>query len=395
LITNTGKNILGKYLVGQTPAYASYIALGVGQKPMSELAPEVDYSSQKSLEFEVLRVPISSRGYVYDENNNPNIVFAAELPTDQRYEFTEVGIYPAKLNSVAGSTDSKMIYTFSTSENWEYHSEEKAISVGPAIEQSLDSTGNRLVITGKTLQDVTGLESDDDEKLIPFRGTANNDIFSNADRLLRNEKPRFLNSGLFIPGDLSHLESDAGRLSIKEADEEGYYGSHIHLTGLRFNLDRNSSEDELRLAFSVLNKAASQDEELARVRILLEFASSDVVNPENFARVEVDLTGDFDDRYFVFDSKIADLIKSNTFTWNTVNTVKVYVSTFELDDEEEVLSNNFYVALDGLRLENLSTNNPLYGLVGYSVVRNLDAAPISKEIGTNNLMEFRFGLEVN
>jgi hypothetical protein len=395
LITNIGKNILGKYLVGQTPAYASYIALGVGQKPLSELAPEVDYSPQKSLEFEVLRVPISSRGYVYDEDNNPNIVFAAELPTDQRYDFTEVGIYPAKLNAVAGSADSKIIYTFSTSENWEYHSEEKSISVGPVIEESLDANGNRLVITGRTLRDATGVSSDDDEKLIPFRGTANNDIFSNADRLLRNERPRFLNSALFIPGDLSYLDSEDGRIFVKEADEDGYYGSHIHLTGLRFNLDRNSSEDELRLAFSVLNKSASQDEELERVRILLEFASSDVIDPDNFARVEIDLTGSFNDRYFVFDSKLANLIKSSNFTWNTVNTVKVYVSAFELDGEEEVLSDNFYIALDGLRLENLSTNNPLYGLVGYSVVRNVDAAPISKEIGTNNLIEFRFGLEVN
>ena len=36
MITNTGKGILAKYLVGQAPAYASYIALGCGPKPFPE-----------------------------------------------------------------------------------------------------------------------------------------------------------------------------------------------------------------------------------------------------------------------------------------------------------------------------------------------------------------------
>ena len=34
MITNSGKNILAKYLVGQTTSYASHIAIGCGTKPV-------------------------------------------------------------------------------------------------------------------------------------------------------------------------------------------------------------------------------------------------------------------------------------------------------------------------------------------------------------------------
>jgi hypothetical protein len=33
MITNIGKNLLAKYLVGQTPSYASHIAVGCGTNP--------------------------------------------------------------------------------------------------------------------------------------------------------------------------------------------------------------------------------------------------------------------------------------------------------------------------------------------------------------------------
>ena len=33
MITNVGKNIIAKYLIGEAPAYASFMALGCGPKP--------------------------------------------------------------------------------------------------------------------------------------------------------------------------------------------------------------------------------------------------------------------------------------------------------------------------------------------------------------------------
>jgi hypothetical protein len=97
MITNTGKSILGKYLIGQVPGYAAYMALGCGAKPTTTFS---DYSTKESLDFEMFRVPITSRGFV-TENGVSQVVLTAELPTEERYEITEVGIFSASSNSIS------------------------------------------------------------------------------------------------------------------------------------------------------------------------------------------------------------------------------------------------------------------------------------------------------
>jgi hypothetical protein len=47
MITNTGKTIIGKYLLGQAPAYASYIAVGCGATPLDIGDSMGDYSRRK------------------------------------------------------------------------------------------------------------------------------------------------------------------------------------------------------------------------------------------------------------------------------------------------------------------------------------------------------------
>ena len=64
MITNTGKSIIAKYLLGQAPAYASYIAIGCGATPLDTADAIGDYSTKINLDFEMFRVPISSRGFV-------------------------------------------------------------------------------------------------------------------------------------------------------------------------------------------------------------------------------------------------------------------------------------------------------------------------------------------
>jgi hypothetical protein len=59
-----------------------------------------------------------------------------------------------------------------------------------------------------------------------------------------------------------------------------------------------------------------------------------------------------------------------------------------------VPSEDYYIALDALRLENIATTNPLYGLTGYSVVKNTDAETIIKSPNTSNYIEFRFSVGV-
>jgi len=48
-----------------------------------------------------------------------------------------------------------------------------------------------------------------------------------------------------------------------------------------------------------------------------------------------------------------------------------------------------------MRLENIATENPLYGLIGYSVVKNANAETVIKLPNTSNYVEFRFSVGVS
>jgi hypothetical protein len=61
---------------------------------------------------------------------------------------------------------------------------------------------------------------------------------------------------------------------------------------------------------------------------------------------------------------------------------------------DNVPSDQYYIALDALRLENVSTVNPIYGMTGYTVVKNSDATTITKASNTSNYIEFRFSVGV-
>ena len=391
MITNTGRTILAKYLIGQAPAYASHIALGVGATPLDSADPFEDYSAKRNLDFEVLRIPISSRGYVYDEAGFANIVFAGELPGDQRYLFSEIGIFSAKSNPAAGTEDSKMLYTFSASENWEYHNQSSATSI-PTIVEPLNGE-----LVGSIINPL-----DNNSLPVPaFRTNSNNTVFNSDARSQRYEIPRFLDRALLISGDMSYIEEYDGIMSIKESTPSEYYGTHLHLTGINNNFNRNSSSDQLRLAFSVLDKDSAQSGtdagRVGGVRIILEFASSDALDPQNFARLEVDLDpSDVDfvkNRYIVITKTLGELVKSNTFTWNTINVIKIYAMVYDATGSG-IPSDQFYIALDGLRLENVTAQNPLYGMTGYTVIKTEDGQPVIKEANTSNLVEFRYGLDV-
>lgn len=541
MITNTGKGILAKYLLGQAPAYASYIAIGCGRSALQtgdSLSPyRAEFSSKESLDFEMFRVPIVSRGYVTEPDTTiytisnivgdniyvtytvtPNHSFApgdivdiagvsditdynmsgatvydapspstfrvkspatgvwtsggtvigritklaltAELPTEQRYEMTEIGVYSAKANPSATNKDSRIIYTFTETENWEYHGTASAIGIGAAITSPLSADMSAGVINPSL-----GVAP-------AFRATSNNTLFSSDARLTSNDRCRFLNTAIYIPGNTSQLEKNipTDELYIKFDGTESQnkeFGKHIHLAGTRVNLSQNSPEDELRLAFSIIHKDETSQVEPTKAYMVVMFSSDESsADANNFAKMQIDITSGFDNsHYHIVKSKLSELVKGTTFSWGSVSLVKVYVSiygsanvvgrefvaststatittdidhgfsvgteveisdvnnalfngkfiitgvptsktfTFELSNPSNITyasttgsaeapSSNYFVGLDALRLENVSTINPLYGLTGYTVIKTDSARPIVKEANTSNLVEFRFGLDV-
>lgn len=394
MITTTGKDILAKYLVGQAPAYASYIAIGCGAKPLNTGAVLDDYSDKKALDLEMFRVPVTSRGYV-NEDGVDKIVFTAELPTEERYEITEVGVYSAGANPAAANFDSRTIYSFTDSENWEWHRSTDAISI-PIIYEPLDAEFEDNIILPKF--DLNGNGTIDagtaEEDLPVFQTNADNRIFTEQGRVERYERCRFLNNMIVMRGDQADLSVDGSGNIVYNS------GNHIHLNGISINLDRNAPTDELKFAFSLVNKDGNTPvSKPDRVLILVEFASTDQTGIGEFARLEVDIEDtegdeifDFDEnRYFVVTKKLQDLVKSSGFSWDAIAVAKIYVSV--LDDGGNP-SSDYYVAIDALRFENVTTQNPLYGLTGYSVIKNTDAETIVKTSNTTNFVEFRFAVGV-
>jgi hypothetical protein len=225
-----------------------------------------------------------------------------------------------------------------------------------------------------------------------FYINSDNDIFD-ATRTVNYQRPRYLNSSLMVKGSSSKLTKSGSTLSLS-----GTSNKPIIITGVDLNLDRFSSEDDLRLAFSVVN-SVNTNPSLGAARIKIEFC----YDTESATKAVFDIS-DVEDsvgldgnRYFVSSVKLGDLAKPADFSWASVNLIKIYVSTFGQTSGTVATepTSDFYVALDGLRIENAQSNNPIYGMTGYSVIKNVDAATILKKPNTSSYVEFRFALDVN
>ena len=416
MITNNGKDIIAKFLVGQVPSYAAYLAFGCGPKPLAsdEVITAGLYANKTSLDFETFRAPIISRGYVTDiiaDEAVSSIILTAELPTEQRYGITEVGVYSAKNNPVATSNDSQLLYNFTEVENWEFHNDLGAAGLGDVIYDKIDATAGIIQQTyalnhpytayDQTAVDPSGIIYNTTlKKAYPFRTVASSLTFGYGARVLQLETCRVLDTITVVPGNMSNIQTD---MTIKPTDVNGYYGSHIHLSGIRLDLDRNSPTDELKLAFSVINRDASTPTmvEPGDTRIVVEFSSDDLNNPGNYARLEATVSNDIGNRYHVVIKKLSELSKSAGFTWSAVSVVKIYVSVLDGvvtdSNPKGVITDNFFVCLDAMRFDNVTSISPVYTMSGYTVIRSETTTRkiITKEANTTNSVEFRFGLNIN
>lgn len=384
MITDAGKSIIGKYLLGQAPSYASYIAIGCGPTPLDTADIQGDFSTKTNLDFEMFRVPISSRGFV-KENGIDKIVLTAELPTEERYEVSEVGLYSAGSNPSAGAYDSKTVFAFTAGENWQHHTVAAATEINTFTAPLDDPEDDNIIAVADTV----------------FQTNADNAIFFKTSRASRYERCRFLNNIILIQGDDADLtiSEESGPTEDHFVIESG--SNHIHLTGPQVDFSRNSPKDELRLAFSLVSKNGSSSAIPDTIRVLVDFSSTDAGSGE-FARFEAEinhadsgnteLSQDFEtNRYFVVSKELQELYTTANFTWDAVTVIKIYACVID----GGVPSEDYYVALDALRLENTQTINPLYGLTGYSIVKNDNAETIIKSPNTSNYVEFRFTVGVS
>jgi hypothetical protein len=361
MITNSGINLLSKYIAGQLPTFASHIAVGCGPTPLNSVGgvfDTVSYAVKESLDFEMLRVPITSRT-VKVAGGESYAIFTAELPSINRYAISEIGIYPAEQNNVFGSLDSFVLNSFSLAETWSIHNGSTITEVG--LETTVETSGSI-----SPAAEVFVLKSD-------------NSMF-NGERLTKQEQPRYLGEAIAIKGSFSTVSG--GNLV--------YTGKHIHVTGVDLaRLDQaNQYLDELKLAFSVVNTAAVNTTNPTLVKIAIDFASDDpnAAAPTAYARWVMTPTVTATGRYVVETTKLSALTKTSGFKWSDVTTIRIYAN---IDS-----SANFYLLLDGLRFENLSATSSQYSLAGYTVIKNTDAQPIIKNENGGSYVEYKFKLDV-
>lgn len=437
MITDKGKNIIAKYMLGQAPEYAAYLAVGVGAQPWFPS----DDNDRRSMQFEAFRVPVLSRGLVNDTislevtvrdgdgssvriaTDTPNglmindsvtvtfsdpgksdwnetltvtsiddsysfyasstqsgswapalndtatltyvrerLIFKAQLPPDQRYLMTEVGVYPAANNQLALNYDSKPLVGFLSSEGW-----------------TLYSGGDSDVeLVSASLADEFGYLN------LPstaFYINSDNPVFLDPDRANNQEPPRYLNQALVVEGDLTSFDNDTMAIS---GDVQSVYRPNIS-----WDFGKNSAYDIIKVAFSIIRDSPTAPwPAKTRLRMDITDATTGVVGTLSRMFTRAELEG----LYTVWESYIGDIIPNGMpFSLSRISTIRLYAQTLDDGDAWD----GSCICFDGIRLDNENTENPLYGLVAYSVIGRDDFSyPVDKLENSQGYLEYRMGVAI-
>lgn len=461
MITSKGNQIISKYMLGQAPEYAAYIAVGVGSDPLE--IDETDNSpiTKKSMDFEAFRVPVLSRGLVNDNinldintwsvtdnivtietasphgtkigeeiqvafeetaesakqgtfvvlettsnlisyeqsisaspwysnasasdtatvsYNRERIVFKAQLPSDQRYEMTEIALYPAANNSLALNYDSRTVAGFLTTEGWTYH------DVSPSLVES----DNTIPFITTSIADLSGnvgsatfIDPTSSSPAFALFVNSNNELFSFFERRQRYESTRFYNRCLIIPGNMTTFLNDNMELVGKQ--------KYIFTNSIKLNLSQNSPDDYIKFAISVISGDIDPVSPPQKIRLRFEFLDS--LSGQKAITTELLDSGDLSaGRYKIISKQKKDFDLGNEFSWGRIDGITIYAQTLNGSGTYD----GSYLAFDGIRIDNENTENPLYGMVAYSKLKNnFDSGqPILKSENSQGYIEYRLGVNI-
>lgn len=384
MITSNGKTIIAKYLLNQAPEFVSHIAVGVGGNALSTSSSVTYSSSSESLDFEAFRVPVIAKGLI-KEDGVEKLVFKAEMPTNERYRITEIGLYPAESNILAERYDSKTFISFTNAEPWTYTQYGSASAV-PYINQSLQVAADDSITLGGIVGNFTTQNGINTQRPAFFMNS-NDPIFDYTDRTSRREPPRFLSKTLTISGDFSDLNSSF------VSGASGYY---LENSTINLNLGNNLPTDQIKIAYSLLSKnLTNNDSPDTGVRIRLELINNVPGTPTAYVNITSPSAAFVDEldsgkkkRYQVVTKAISDFTASSDFSWSNINLIRIYA------DVIDAVPSDYFIAFDGIRLENISTSNPLYSLIGAEYIKTSDGFDILKQENSTSYIEYRFGLGI-
>ena len=376
MITNKGKGLIARTLSGQTPSPFSYIAMGVGAQPTTVQAEPESFKTKTMLDFEAIRVPVSGASLVF-EGGQTKVALTATLPSAQRYEFSEIGIFSSEFNSLLSTEPPRLLYSFSSTEGWKYHSGVSVTEV-PYVGSVSDNGFDINAIPGAAK--AVFLSADDA-------------LFYTANR--KNQNLRVYQDVLLVDGSMSTIDDTTWELG----------GDHLHVTAIPVNLTKARQDDEIKIAFAVLNKTYTDIATLPaeKVRIVIVFKDSD--DSSVYAKMQISVedgqsgvvgqspedTDFVNNGYYVVKTAISDLITTPTFSWENVTVAQVYV---EVDPAVGLAADDYCVSIDAIRFDSNNDNNPTYGMAAYSVVQNSAAATEVKNAQTESQLEYKIILEV-
>jgi hypothetical protein len=464
MITNDGKEIIAKFLLGQVPSFATHLSIGCGATPLNgtDNYPSNLHAKQR-MDFEMLRVPISSKGFVdasvtYTVTNkrissntailttsiNHDIVageiivvsgidsifngeyrvsevttntikyqrintnvssgstsgsivvirtkvsLTAEIVKENRYAATEIGIWSFENNTLESQYDSRIIFNFSQS--WQKNN--GTISSTPKFNTDLSLLANG------TEHDA---ELDIQETADVFFAKTNDPIFANNLRQERKEGPRYLDKTLMVRGDLSTISSSNGINGDWVSS-----GSYVELENINFDISGNNNSDILKLAFSLVDQTSTAIQSVPDLKIMMEFYKTKANLFSNYAKAQIYIPKSSltTNRYRVASwTKNQNIDYSNEAASSLLPYIKFRTSTDFNPSETRLCrifvqaivdgssSNQHYVAFDALRIDN-TTDNPIYKMSGYSVVK-YDGNPAMIAPNANNYVDFRFSLGIS
>lgn len=443
MITNKGNEIIIKQLLGQVPEFASYIAIGVGATPLANADSDESSPTTKSLAFEAFRIPVTSRGVVNDTYTvdlasisangtlatatvqadhtikvgdivtinmssasafegsytvssvgsttfsypysssaswtsssastgtasyyRERLVFKGQLPADQRYEMTEIGIFPAASNPLALNYDSKVISSFSVTEGWTYYNGSTSSEIPLETTNISDTNGNLVTSYIST----------------PVYLDTSNEIFAYTERKERYEVPRFLDRCLAVRGDLTEFASDAMAISASM--------SYVTTNNVALNASKNSPNDYIKIALSVVGQTKVTPTMPTKIRLAFHFLDSVSGQTASVGHIINSFVAE-NEHYFVISKQIKDFITGDNFSWSRVDGISIYAQALS----GSTTYSDVAIMFDGIRLDNENTENPLYGLIAYSRLKNSisDSLPIQKAENSQGYIEYRMGVGV-
>lgn len=374
MITNAGKEIISKYMLGQVSGFATHLSVGCGATPVAtnEAGPSLDEILNKEyMDFEMVRVPIVSKGFV---DNSKEFAIQSQARVGNVVTATtnfsnDISVGETIIIINAGEFSGTHIVTSIDSENNEFAynliGPNATVSGGTvrAVRTSLSLTAelpadNRYEVTEvavwsaasntlastfdshnifnftnnwqehsisiSTPPTITNFGSgiDINQTVVPqrvFFTPTSTEIFENTIRKNRKEGPRFLNTTLMMRGDTSLISGLAGEWT-PTGSAEGETPVHVHLNNTNFDISRNSPSDRLVFAFSLVDRDATGNILPEEVKVLVEFFTNESSTETGYAKLEMYFDGNefAGNRYKVVDLPISQGMKESNKILSTI-----------------------------------------------------------------------------